>query len=181
MPSGSARGRIAPALVGGLAIAWAATTGSGALAQEGAPPLPRSSQPAPPIPFTAPAADGPNPLPINLPTALHLAHVRAVDIAAATERIRVAAAVLEQARVLWLPTITVGGDYARHDGRNQDTLGNVFDNSRSSLMFGAGTPASARRPSSPSTTPSSPRSSPASNCGPARRTSRRRPTTRWWR
>jgi hypothetical protein len=33
--------------------------------------------------------------------------------------------------VLWLPTITVGGDYYRHDGRNQDTSGNVFDNSRS--------------------------------------------------
>jgi outer membrane protein TolC len=141
MRTGSARGRITPALVGGLAIAWAATTGYSALAQEGAPPppLPRVSRPAPPIPFAAPAADCPNPLPINLPTALHLAHVRAVDIAAAAERIRVAAAVLEQARVLWLPTITVGGDYARHDGRNQDTLGNVFDNSRSSLMVGAGT------------------------------------------
>ena len=79
------------------------------------------------------------PLPINLPTAMQLANVRAVDIAAAADRIRVAAASLEQAQVLWLPTITVGGDYNRHDGRNQDTLGNVFDNSRSSGMLGLGT------------------------------------------
>jgi outer membrane protein TolC len=79
------------------------------------------------------------PFPINLPTALQLANAQAVDIAAAAERIRVAAATLAQAQVLWLPTITVGGDYSRHDGRNQDTQGNVFDNSRSSLMFGAGT------------------------------------------
>jgi hypothetical protein len=41
--------------------------------------------------------------------------------------------------VLWLPTLTLGGDYNRHDGRNQDTQGRVFDNSRSSMMLGAGT------------------------------------------
>ena len=83
-------------------------------------------------PVTQPAAAGPDvpvlpapqpdnrPLPINLPTALHLANVRAVDIEAAGARMRVAAAVLEAAQVLWLPTITLGGDYNRHDGRNQD-------------------------------------------------------------
>jgi outer membrane protein TolC len=78
-------------------------------------------------------------LPINLLNALELANVRAVDIAAAAERIRVATAALQGAQVLWLPTITVGGDYNRHDGRNQDTMGNVFDNSRSSAMLGLGT------------------------------------------
>jgi outer membrane protein TolC len=74
-----------------------------------------------------------------LPTALRLANAQAVDIAAATARIEAAAAALEQAHVLWLPTLTVGGDYNRHDGRNQDTMGNVFDNSRSSMMAGVGT------------------------------------------
>jgi outer membrane protein TolC len=91
--------------------------------------------PAEPPPFQP---EG-RPLPINLPTALRLADVRAVDIAAAADRIQAAAAVLEQAQVLWLPTVTVGGDYYRHDGRQQDTQGNVFDNSRSGLMAGAGT------------------------------------------
>ena len=111
----------------------------------------------PPIPVIPPAQSAPSspvepglpampavaaderPLPINLPTALQLANVRAVDVAAAAARIRIAAAALEQAEVLWLPTITLGGDYARHDGRNQDTSGNVFDNSRSSAMLGLGT------------------------------------------
>jgi outer membrane protein TolC len=92
------------------------------------------------VPFKPPTPEaGDRPLPINLATALQLANVRAVDVAAAAERIRVAAAVLEQARVLWLPTITVGGDYNHHDGKTQDAAGNVIDNSRGSLMFGVGT------------------------------------------
>jgi outer membrane protein TolC len=78
-------------------------------------------------------------LPINLPTALRLGDAQATSIAAAAEQIRVAAAVLEQAEVLWLPTVTMGGDYNRHDGRQQDTMGNVFNNNRSSMMFGVGT------------------------------------------
>jgi outer membrane protein TolC len=91
------------------------------------------------LPGAPPVQPEDRPLPINLPTALHLAHVRAVDIALAAERIQVAVALLDQAEVLWLPTITLGGDYNRHDGRNQDTTGRVFDNSRSSGMLGVGT------------------------------------------
>jgi outer membrane protein TolC len=91
------------------------------------------------LPATPPPEPTDRPLPINLPTALQLANVNAVDIAAAAERIRIAAALLEQAQVLWLPTITVGGDYNRHDGKQQDALGNVVDSSRSSLMLGLGT------------------------------------------
>jgi outer membrane protein TolC len=91
------------------------------------------------LPVAPPLQPNERPLPINLPTALQLAEVQAVDVAAAAQRIQAAAAVLEQAQVLWVPTITVGGDYARHDGRNQDTEGRVFDNSRSSTMFGVGT------------------------------------------
>jgi outer membrane protein TolC len=86
-----------------------------------------------------PSSTDDRPLPINLPTALQLANVRAVDVAAAAQRVRVAAALLEQAQVLWLPTITVGGDYNRHDGRIPDATGNVFDNSHSSTMLGVGT------------------------------------------
>jgi outer membrane protein TolC len=65
--------------------------------------------------------------------------VRALDVAAAGERVRAAAAALEGAEVLWLPTITLGGDYNRHDGRIQDSTGNVTDNSHSSGMLGLGT------------------------------------------
>ena len=79
------------------------------------------------------------PLPINLPTALKLANANAIDVAAAAERVRIAAAQLEQARVLWLPTVTLGGDYNRHDGPIQNADGSISDVSRGSLMFGAGT------------------------------------------
>jgi outer membrane protein TolC len=64
--------------------------------------------------------------------------VRPVDIDIAAERIRAAAAQLERAEVLWLPTVYVGGDYFRHDGQIQDVAGNVLGTSKSSLMFGAG-------------------------------------------
>ncbi|HZY86617.1 MAG TPA: TolC family protein [Gemmataceae bacterium] len=118
-----------------LALALVAGLGAGAPAQETAP-APRA---APPAPFEAPAPEpGLRPLPINLPTALKLAGARAIDVAAASARLQVAAAQLNQAQVLWLPTVTVGGDYFRHDGRIQDVQGNVFDTSKGSLMFGAG-------------------------------------------
>jgi outer membrane protein TolC len=104
-----------------------------------APSMPSATSTDLKLPPEAPAQPDERPLPINLPAALRLGDVRAVDVAAATERIRIAAAVLEQAQVLWLPTITLGGDYNRHDGKQQDTSGNVFNNNRSSMMFGVGT------------------------------------------
>ena len=57
-------------------------------------PTPAVSPKLPAVP--SPQADD-RPLPINLPTAMRLANVRAVDVAAAAERIQVAAAVLEHA------------------------------------------------------------------------------------
>ena len=49
-----------------------------------------------------------------------------------------AVAGLDQANVLWLPSIQMGFDYFRHDGRNQDaTSGIIFDNDRSTFMIGA--------------------------------------------
>jgi outer membrane protein TolC len=91
------------------------------------------------VPFTAPTPDlYARPLPINLPTALKLAGARPLDIAAAAARIRLAAAELRQAQVLWLPTVYLGADYFRHDGQLQDVAGNVFGTSKTSVMFGAG-------------------------------------------
>jgi len=77
-------------------------------------------------------------LPINLPTALQLANTQPIDVQLALERVRGATAALAQAQVLWLPTVTVGGDYQRHDGEIQDANGNIVTNTHSSLMFGAG-------------------------------------------
>jgi outer membrane protein TolC len=59
-------------------------------------------------------------------------------VGVASQRIEVALAQLSQARVLWLPTVYLGSDYARHDGQVQDVAGNVTGTSKSSLMLGAG-------------------------------------------
>lgn len=98
-----------------------------------------SSPGQPPVALTVPAAaSGERPLPINLPTALQLANVRPIDIALASERIRLAISQLDRAQVLWLPTVYLGVEYSRHDGQIQETPGNVFGTSRSSLQLGAG-------------------------------------------
>lgn len=89
-------------------------------------------------------ADGPTPtaadrpLQVNLATALQLARVRPLDIALAAQRVQIAAAQLERANVLWLPTVYLGVDYSRHDGQIQSVEGNIFGTSRSSFMIGAG-------------------------------------------
>src|SRR5262245_52417766 len=59
----------------------------------------------PPIPMPTE-----HPLAITLPAALQLANVRPLDIAAASERTRVALAQLQRSQVLWLPTIYLGFD-----------------------------------------------------------------------
>ncbi len=76
--------------------------------------------------------------PIDLATALRLAGAGHLQIALATERIREANARLDQANVLWVPTLNVGVGYNRHDGPLQDTSGDIVDVSRQSLYFGGG-------------------------------------------
>lgn len=76
--------------------------------------------------------------PINLPTAMKLAGAEPLDIAIATARLQSAAAQLQRANVLWLPTVQMGADYFRHDGQIQDVAGKVFTTSKSTFMVGAG-------------------------------------------
>jgi outer membrane protein TolC len=154
---------------------------SSALAQDSvrSEKVTQSQPPAASIAFTPPVpSEGTRSLPINLPTALRLANAQAIDIAAAAERIQVAMAVLQQARALWLPTITVGGDYNHHDGRIQDVSGNISTNSHDAVMVGLGTGIGAaaifRR-----TTPSLRRWSPGNGSRLNRQTSRQPSMTRW--
>ncbi len=77
-------------------------------------------------------------MPIDLATALRLAQARTIDVQVAAERTRLAKAQLQRARVAWLPNIVWGFDYARHDGRIQDIVGNALTTDRSSMMFGFG-------------------------------------------
>lgn len=76
--------------------------------------------------------------PITLAAALELAGTRPIDVRVAAERVQIAYVALARARTAWLPTIYLGADYARQDGRIQDIVGNVFPTNRTSLMLGAG-------------------------------------------
>ncbi len=89
-----------------------------------------------PAAASAPAEAG-KPLPINLPTALRLGNARAIDVQVASEKIRLAAAQLQQARVLWVPTFLMGTEYFRHDGNIQNITGDVLNNSHASMTLGA--------------------------------------------
>jgi outer membrane protein TolC len=89
--------------------------------------------------LSAPAAEaGEEVLPVNLPAALKLANVQAWDIALAVERLQIASAQLEGARVLWLPNLTGGVDYLHHDGPVVSTTTGavVPDSSYGSLYAG---------------------------------------------
>ncbi len=60
------------------------------------------------------------PLPINLATALRLSDARPLIVDAAQASIWVAEARLTRAKVLWIPWLTIGFDYVRHDGGGPD-------------------------------------------------------------
>ncbi len=78
------------------------------------------------------------PLPINLASALRLADARPIVIAAAEASLKVALAQLDQARVLWLPDVFLGGNYYRHDGGAQGNSGLLLVNGRNQWMLGGG-------------------------------------------
>jgi outer membrane protein TolC len=108
----------------------------------GQEPAPKHSaapaSPAVPLPARPAGVPDARPLPIDLPTALRLAGVNPLDIAVASERLRIASAQFDRARALWLPNLSAGVDYFRHDGQIQDIVGTVFTTSRSSVLVGGG-------------------------------------------
>jgi outer membrane protein TolC len=105
----------------------------------GQPPPFTPPEPRDPASIAAPPVDpGMRPYPINLPTALQLAGSNPLDVAAASERLKLAAAQLREAKSLWLPTIQFGVDYFRHDGPIQAVGGDVSDVSKGAFFAGAG-------------------------------------------
>jgi outer membrane protein TolC len=68
----------------------------------------------------APLDAGDRRFPINLATALRLSDARPLVVAAAQAGVWVAEAELTRAKVLWVPTVTFGADYVRHDGGGPD-------------------------------------------------------------
>ena len=76
--------------------------------------------------------------PIDLPSALRLARAQNYQIALARERITEALARLEQTQILLLPSLTIGASYHQHEGRIQETNGNILEVSRNSGYAGLG-------------------------------------------
>ncbi len=97
-------------------------------AQAAAPPPPGPKSPPEQTPPGGEAVElKPPPLepgdlrfPINLGTALRLADNRPLVVAAAQASAWRAEAELQQAKVLWVPTLNLGADYIRHDGFGPD-------------------------------------------------------------
>src|SRR5262245_32672534 len=90
------------------------------------------------VPNKPPAYPGGTILPIDLPTALRLVNAANPTVALARERVRAAYERQRQAEVLWMPNLTAGATYLRHDGQVQNAAGLVFTTSKSSLFVGGG-------------------------------------------
>ncbi|MGP0068452.1 MAG: TolC family protein [Isosphaeraceae bacterium] len=111
---------------------------------EGLAPPPPAPQPIPGpagvgLPRGGMDATLPQGLPINFATALALAGIRPLDIAAATAQVQQALALQLQAKALWIPNLNAGVDYFRHDGTQQNLFtGENFRKGRQTFFVGGG-------------------------------------------
>jgi outer membrane protein TolC len=94
-----------------------------------------------PLPPVGPGQAG-NVREMDLSTALGIVSGQNPQIALAAQRYREAYARLDQARVLWLPSIHAGVSYNKHEGTLQGSDGTVFNKSRGALHTGLGVRAS---------------------------------------
>lgn len=92
---------------------------------------------ADPIDIAASIEDSTPSVLLDLGEALSLASGRNPRVNFANERIREAYAQLDEAEVLWLPSLRLGMNYHYRDGIIQNARGDVFDTSRQSMYFGA--------------------------------------------
>jgi outer membrane protein TolC len=79
-----------------------------------------------------------NAWPLDLATALELTSGQNPQVAYARERIREAFSKRDAARALWLPSLRVGANYHKHEGRIQDVAGTIIETSRNSTFNGFG-------------------------------------------
>ena len=75
---------------------------------------------------------------IDLASALGMAGGNAWTIQLARQRTVEAHADLTAAKAMWLPSLQLGVGWNKHDGRLQETVGNVLDTSRGSFFAGGG-------------------------------------------
>ena len=75
---------------------------------------------------------------VNLPTALAMVGPQHPAVGFARWRVQQAYAQLDQARVLWLPSLRGGFGFHRHDGNYQASNGEIVDVNRNSFQYGLG-------------------------------------------
>ncbi|QDT12513.1 TolC family protein [Stieleria marina] len=85
-----------------------------------------------------PATLSGNSMPLNLPTALSMVGGQHPAVGVARWRTQQAYAELEQAKVLWLPSIQIGFSFHHHDGNYQASDGQIVDVNRNSFQYGLG-------------------------------------------
>ncbi len=102
----------------------------------------KPDKPAEPAVENVPAPLSPSPtgeaMPIDLPTALRLVDANSPTVAFARDRVREAYLQERQADLAWLPDLRTGPTYDRHDGRDQNSNGTIFEVSKQSLFVGGG-------------------------------------------
>ncbi len=76
--------------------------------------------------------------PIDLTSALRLTAGQNPQIGYAQQRIQEANAQVQSADMMWLPSMRVGGNYNKHEGRIQDVAGSIIETSRGSIYGGLG-------------------------------------------
>jgi outer membrane protein TolC len=77
-------------------------------------------------------------IPINLPTALAMIGGQHPVVGLARWRVQEAYARLDQAKVMWLPSIQSGFNYRRRDGNYQGVDGSIVDVNLNSMNYGLG-------------------------------------------
>ena len=92
-------------------------------------------QPASPLVIHGASAED---YPIDLANALRLGGASNLEVRLARSRVAEAQARYLAAQALWLPSLRFGVGYNKHDGRLQETEGNILEVSRSSLFYGGG-------------------------------------------
>ncbi len=78
------------------------------------------------------------PVAIDLAAALRLVAGQNPQIGFAQQRIQEANAQVQSADLMWLPSMRVGGNFNKHEGRIQDVAGSMIETSRGSIYGGLG-------------------------------------------
>ena len=85
-----------------------------------------------------PAAPGDRVHPLTLAAALRLAGANTLDVQIAGRQVEIAARLLDRAKLLWVPNVTVGTDSFRHTGLQQNFAGDILGSNRGTFMAGVG-------------------------------------------